>query len=92
MDEEIEDKYGRIIGPAVVEVTTKNQKTYTGFVEFVKGHPNNPMNLEEVEEKFRKCAAFSPKPLSERNLTELIAVIRKLEESRDVSQIMELLK
>jgi 2-methylcitrate dehydratase PrpD len=92
MDEEVEDKYGRIIGPAIVELTTKDKKTYTGFVEFVKGHPKNPMTMEEVEEKFRKCAAFSAKPLPERNLTELVAVIRKLDESRDVSEIMKFLQ
>jgi len=92
VDKGIEDQYGRQIGPAAVDVITKDQKTYTESVEFVKGHPKNPMTMEEVEEKFRKCAAFSAKPLPETNLTGVIKMIKEMERSPDVSKLMELLR
>jgi len=92
VDEATEDRYGREVGPAAVDVITKGKKTFKARMQFVKGHPKNPMTMEEVEEKFRKCAAFSANPLSERNLVQVINMIREMEKSRDVSKIMELLK
>jgi 2-methylcitrate dehydratase PrpD len=92
VDQAIEDRYGREIGPVGVDVITKDRKTYEARMEFVKGHPRNPMTMEEVEEKLRKCAAFSAKPLPERNLVRVIELIKRMEESRDVSKVMECLQ
>ncbi|GAG26209.1 unnamed protein product [marine sediment metagenome] len=92
IDKGIEDRYGREIGPAAVDVITNDQKTYTESVEFVKGHPKNPMTMAEVEEKFQKCASFAAKPLSPEKLSEVIRIVEGLETYPDVSQIVALLK
>lgn len=92
VDETIEQRSGREIGPAAMEVITKDQGTYGESVEFVKGHPGNPMSMDEVEEKFRKCSAFSARPLPERGLSEVIKAIREMEAVQDVSLITRLLR
>jgi phage shock protein A len=47
--------------------------------------------MDEVEEKFRRCAAFSAKRLPERNLDELVAMVGNLEDVPDVSKLVHLL-
>ena len=92
VDEAIERRAGRHIGPATLEITTRDGHRYTAEVEFVKGHPQNPMTATEVEEKFTKCAAFAVKPLSSENLSEVKRIVGELESCPDVSQIMSFLR
>ena len=92
VDQKIEEEYGREIRPAIVEVTLRNGRKASRRVDFVKGHPNNPMTLEEVEEKFRTCLPFAARPLSPEKISALIAAIKNFEAVPDVSQIVQYLK
>jgi 2-methylcitrate dehydratase PrpD len=92
VDQKIEEEYGREIRPAIVEVTLRNGRKASRRVDFVKGHPNNPMTLEEVEEKFKACLPFAAKPLSPGKVSALIAAIKNFEALPDVSQIVQYLK
>jgi 2-methylcitrate dehydratase PrpD len=92
VDEAIERRAGRHIGPAKVEITTKSHETLKADAEFVKGHPLNPMTMDEVEEKFKKCAGFAAGSIPPENLSEVCRIIGGLETCPDVSQIVELLK
>jgi 2-methylcitrate dehydratase PrpD len=92
VDENIEKKYGRIISPAVVEVNLKSGKQRSCRVDLVKGHPKNPMTMEECEEKFRNCLRFSKKPITGKKISSLISAVRGLETLNDVSRIVDCLK
>jgi 2-methylcitrate dehydratase PrpD len=44
--------------PGVVTVRDRAGRTAERRVEFVKGHPRNPMGYDDVAEKFRLCASL----------------------------------
>ena len=89
VDPAIEKEFGRVIGPAVVEVTLKNGRKASRRVDFVKGHPNNPMTIDDCEEKFRNCLPSSAKPLDGKKVSALIKAVRELETLPDVSQLAD---
>ena len=47
--------------PNIVEIQTKEGKTYSTRVDYVLGHPKNPMSFEACIEKFRKSINFGTK-------------------------------
>ncbi len=78
--------------PAVVmEIKTKDGKTYSKREDYVFGNPRNPMSVEEQHEKFRYCAGYAAKPLPKRNIEEAIELVSKLEDADDVSRVVKLL-
>lgn len=82
-----QEPIGRGVVPCVVDVKTKDRKVYSERVEILKGNPRKPVSLEGVAQKFRKCAAFSVKPISEENIEEIIRDVSNLETIRNVSEI-----
>ncbi|MFC1926578.1 MmgE/PrpD family protein [Chloroflexota bacterium] len=79
------------VGGSRVTITTRDGARYSKLVSYAKGHPNNPITIEEMPERFRKCVAFSPRPFAERNIDELIELLLNLEQVDDVSSIVRLL-
>lgn len=51
--------------PAVIKILTVNNKYYTERVELPKGEPENPINQDELEEKFFSLAKYSGKTQEE---------------------------
>jgi 2-methylcitrate dehydratase PrpD len=76
---------------AKVVVKTKNGNSYIKRVDHPKGTYQNPMNMEDVIERFNKCVPFGIKPLSKANADQLIEVVNNLENVSDVSVIADLL-
>lgn len=74
--------------PDEVDIWTKDGSVYTGCELHVKGHPANPMSYEEVVEKFKLCAGFSAKPLSEDKLDAFVSKLASLERHGDVRDLM----
>jgi 2-methylcitrate dehydratase PrpD len=89
VDKEIEEKYGRIIGPAVVEVILRDGRTLSRRVDFVKGNPQNPMSMGEVEEKFQRCLSFSIHRFEKKTIEGLLQQVRELDSLKDVSRILD---
>ncbi|MFH0914795.1 MAG: MmgE/PrpD family protein [Chloroflexota bacterium] len=77
------------IPPNSVEITTRDGKRYSKYVEYVKGHPKNPMSMAEYIDKFRKCVPFSAKPIPEGNVMKVIEMAERLEEVADVTEIVK---
>ena len=92
VDPKLEEEYGREMRPAIVEVTLKNGAMVSRRVDFVKGHPNNPITMEEMEEKFTTCLPFAVKPLSAEKAASLVTAIENFSALPDVSQIVQYLK
>ena len=70
---------------------TKDGAHYAKEVQYIKGHPQNPMTMSECIQKFRDCTRFSAKPLPEKNTTTIIQMTETLEEIDDVTKIIKLL-
>ena len=66
----------------LIRITLKDGRTISGRADFGKGSPANPMSYDEVAEKFQGCAAFAGWPADK--ATQVIALIRKLEDVPDV--------
>jgi 2-methylcitrate dehydratase PrpD len=79
------------IEPAIVEIKMKGGKTYSKRVEHALGHPENPLGMEGIVEKFRTCATYAARPISEGNLAEAVGMVEELENVADVGQIPRLL-
>ena len=57
------------VAPAVIEVTLKDGRKITSDrVVYAKGHPKNPMDMDDLSEKFRDCATHSAVPLPKENV------------------------
>lgn len=73
--------------PADIEIHTVDGRAFCGCERYVKGHPANPMTMEEVTEKFYRCAALAALPLSREALRAFCADIVDLEALDDVRGI-----
>jgi 2-methylcitrate dehydratase PrpD len=91
VDADLERQYGRIVGPSIVDVTLKGGRTLSARVDSVKGHPANPMSMDDCEEKFWACVPFAAKPVPHASLQELIEKVRALEQVDDVTELIGLL-
>jgi len=77
---------GRFPMPGIVTIEGKNRRRVRHTVEFVKGHPKNPMTFDDVAAKFRLCASlglpgWDPEPV--------IDAIRRLEALSDTGALMK---
>jgi 2-methylcitrate dehydratase PrpD len=88
VDPEIEKSAGRKIGPAKIRLNTNKGSVFEIEKHDVKGQPQNPMTMEEIEEKFRKCASFSTVPLESSDITKTIDYVGNLEALPDASVIV----
>ena len=75
----------------IVTIRTKDKKKYTKRVDYKKGHPLNPMSMEDIVEKFEKCRQYSAKPIPRENVEEVIEMVRHIERLDDVSSLVTLL-
>ena len=83
---EYTDIYGKSF-PNKVTVSLKNGKVYEKEVLDPKGHPNNPLTLEELETKFRRAA----EPLLKKEQQDKIMdTIENLEQVQDIGKLMRL--
>jgi 2-methylcitrate dehydratase PrpD len=76
------------IPPNRVEIKTKDGATYQTYMEYVSGHPQKPMSMEDCIQKFKKCLDYSQTPIPEDNVSKLIQLIEHLEELGDVREII----
>ena len=75
--------------PTRIMVRTKTGNAYVQQVDYPLGHPKNPMSDEQVEDKFRILATGR---LDQRRTTKVIEAVWKLEQLKDISALMPLLK
>lgn len=91
VDADLEAKYGRIIGPTILEVTLRDGSKLSQRVDRVKGHPAMPMSYDDVAEKFRSCIPFAAKKLDAAKMERVIEQVRHLEKVKDVAEIIRLM-
>lgn len=74
--------------PGIVTLTDLQGRRHEARVDYVKGHPRNPMTFDDVAGKLRECAAYGLPDW--KGAEELVARVRDLENCPDVSTIVRL--
>ena len=78
-----------LIHPTPVDIKTTNGKSYSGCEPFVKGHPQNPMSMDECIDKFMTCARLAAKPIPTDNLTSFVQAVKRLDKLDDVTSLIK---
>ncbi len=82
---------GSEIPPARVKVTMKKGQTYSGQAAHPSGSSQGALPFSDYERKFRDCASYSVKQLSDGHIDRVIALTGQLERLDDIREIIELL-
>lgn len=82
---------GGLMAAAKIGVTTKQGQTYIEQSTSPAEGSGKSVPFDVYERKFRDCAAYSIKPLSDKQADKVIAGIKRLEQLDDVREIIELL-
>ncbi len=90
---EIEDNPAitHVIEPGKVRITTTDGRSYYQQIDHALGSPQWPLSYERCAEKFLDCALYSARPIPQKNLKQVINLIRHLETVQDVRDIIRLL-
>ena len=72
----------------IIDIHLKDGRTVSGRADFGKGSPADPMDYDEVAEKFRGCARHADWPAA--RAEGIIDAVRKLESLPDVRGLMSL--
>ena len=91
IEEDADLKKAKGMDPSRIVVTTKQGKTYVESADITAEDSEKTLPFSAYERKFRDCAAYSVKPLSDRRIDEVIACIRQLEKLDDIRQLIQLL-
>jgi 2-methylcitrate dehydratase PrpD len=79
------DKAPIDVKPQIVEIMTRDGRTFTERIEYPKGNPNNPVTSAELVHSVRGMAAYAAKPLTPGQVDDFISLALRLEEVPDVS-------
>jgi 2-methylcitrate dehydratase PrpD len=91
VSDEIDKNTGKQISPALVEVFLKDGSRHEKYVDRRKGHPDNPLSMEELKEKFKNCLSFREKMIKESVQDAIFNKIMNLEKYNPI-RIATLLK
>ena len=67
-------------------------KTKESILNNIKGYPENPVEIEDVINKFYDCIVFSGKKLGKNKTDDLVNLILNLEKIKDIRNISNLYK
>ena len=77
--------------PAIVEIKTKTGQSFIERVDYVYGHPSNPMSWEDIIDKFKDCVSYAASPIPDDNVTRAVDKIRNLETVSNMEEVFLLL-
>lgn len=82
------DALGRDHARALVQVRLKDGRVLAGQADVARGHPAKPMTREELEAKFRECAALA---IPGRNADRAIALLGDIEKQPSLRPLLRIL-
>lgn len=89
---EVDHSPTRAADTASVEIVTRSGKRFFKEVAHPLGDDReNPMSQKQLEDKFRNCASFSFKKISDANVEKIIGLVSDLEGVEDVTDVMKCL-
>jgi len=75
-----------------VEVRMQGGDIFQKKEDLPYGHPKNPMSDEEIIAKFKDCARYAKKVLSEEKVDQLVEKILNLENVKNIKEITQILE
>jgi 2-methylcitrate dehydratase PrpD len=75
--------------PLKVEITMKDGMVYSEPTGSPMAH-TGVRPFGDYERKFRDCASFAARPIPEKNIDRVVALVEKLEEVNDIRELVEL--
>jgi 2-methylcitrate dehydratase PrpD len=78
--------------PAKIAVKMKSGVEFVGQSEGLLNESKGPLPWAGYERKFKDCAAYSVKPLSDGQIEELISRVKQLEHVDDIKEIVEFVR
>ncbi|MDI7258826.1 MAG: MmgE/PrpD family protein [Thermodesulfobacteriota bacterium] len=78
------------VPPGMVEIKLKMGQTYGKRVDAPFGHPSKPLSHERLIAKFKDCVAHAARPPTSEIIEKVIESITRMEEMKDVAEIVEL--
>jgi len=78
-------------GEGFIQIKTEQEEITSRNIEFVYGHPRNPISQDALVNKFMDCAAYSAKKISEKKLNRVVQLILNLEDIKNIGEIVECL-
>lgn len=88
-DETIDSK-SSLVEPGGVTIRCRDGREFTQYVTASIGSPDNPMSRDEAIGKFRRCASFSKKTLSEADICAITDMCLNLEQVDDVRELLHI--
>ncbi len=79
------------IGPGMVTVKMQDGKVFSKRDNIPYGHPKNPVSDEALVAKFKNCAGYARKKLSDAEVDRLVSRILELEKVANISEITGML-
>jgi 2-methylcitrate dehydratase PrpD len=80
-----------LILPATAEIRLKDGRVVRHRATDIAGTPTSPMSDDELEAKFRDCAATAARPPAPHAVSRLLDVLWNLERIEDLSELAQLL-
>jgi len=73
--------------PGIVKIEMNNGTVYSKSVAKSYGQPENPMSMDDAQNKFRDCVSYSVKPISQRSIDNIISQVNNLETLDDIREL-----
>lgn len=76
--------------PAIVEVETKDGNRYAERADLPRGHLKNPLNSEEIEQKYRRLASAAVNEARVQKILEMVNRLETLSSVRELTKYLSL--
>ena len=83
------DKLRPVKRPAAIEITLKSGQKVSGYIEYPKGEPDNPMTEKELVAQYKDLAAGM---IGEEKAERLLDLVFSLEKLESIGKVIECLK
>ena len=80
-----------VIGSTVMEIKTRSGQEFSKRISFPQGNPRNPVDMNGVVVKFKKCVKHSIQPFEDDQIDEMVDSLCNIEQLEDVSKLAHLL-
>ncbi|MDI7259277.1 MAG: MmgE/PrpD family protein [Thermodesulfobacteriota bacterium] len=90
LDPEFEQSVA-VEGPIRIRIKMRDGKEMDHRVEIARGHPQNPLNEQELSEKFRDCLKHAVKPIPHQKIEKILSMLMELEEANNIAQVVRLI-
>jgi 2-methylcitrate dehydratase PrpD len=83
--------HSKALVPVEVGIVMKDGRSYSQRIEYMKGHPMNPLTWDDVVTKFHKCVAYAQQPGVERQADRVVEMVSQLERIPHMGELAQLI-